>query len=404
MPKYFYRAKQGPDKTVDGELQAESRAAAMQRLERIGFSPLSVEEMSGSGQPRPKKGLRRRVRSRDVTVFTRQLAGLLKAGVPILRALGTIQQQTSNPGFQAVVMDMAGLVRDGKTFSQSLARAPDLFPELYVNMVRAGESAGMLEEILMRLAEARENEDELRAKVVSAIAYPLFVLAVGALSVFVILAFFLPRIVHIFDGLHQTLPWATRVVLALSGFFSAYWPVLVAGVALAGLGLARYVASREGRLALDSALLNVPVMGAFIRDTDVVRFARTLSLLVRAGISVDKALSLAANTLANTRLRLDIAAAADETIRLGATIADGFKRRPGIPDFVTNMVAVGEESGRLEDTLLEVASFYQRELDRDLRLVTTLLEPVLILGVGAVVGFIIFAMLLPIFQIGQVIH
>ena len=404
MPTFFYRAKQGPEKTVEGEIQAESRPAAMFRLERMGYSLLSVEESAGEVSTVRRKTRRGRIRSRDVTVFTRQLAGLLRAGVPILRALGTIQQQTANVAFQTIIMDMNGMVRDGRTFSESLARAPELFPELFVNMVRAGESAGLLDEILMRLAEARESEDELRSRVVSAIAYPLFVLAVGAVSVFVILAFFLPRIVHIFDGLHQTLPWPTRVVLALSSLCSHYWPVLVTLVAMAGYMFKRYWSSAEGRLTLDGAILRTPVIGDFARDTDVVRFARTLSLLVRAGISIDRALALAANTLSNTRLRADIAAAADETVRLGATIADGFKRRPGIPDFVTNMVAVGEESGRLDDALLEVAAFYQRELDRDLRMVTTLLEPTLILAVGVVVGFIIFAMLLPIFQIGQVIH
>lgn len=403
MPTYFYRAKQGPDRTVEGEIEAESRPGAMAKLERMGYSLLSLEELSGRKQTARRK-VGGRVRPREVTVFTRQLAGLLRAGVPILRALTTIQQQTENTAFQSVIMDIVGSVRDGRTLSESLARSPALFPDLYVNMIRAGESAGMMDEILMRLAEARESDDELRSRVVSAVAYPAFVIAVGALSVFVILTFFLPRIVHIFDGMNQALPWPTRAVLAVSGVFSHYWPVLIILAVLAAVALNRHWSSEAGRLALDSAVLGLPVIGAFARDTDVVRFARTLSLLVKAGISVDRALSLAANTLTNRRLRADIMAAADETVRQGSTIADGFRRRPGIPDFVTNMVAVGEESGRLDEVLVEVAAFYQRELDRDLRLVTTLLEPILILVVGAMVGFIIFAMLLPIFQIGQVIR
>lgn len=403
MPTFVYRAKQGPERTVDGEIDAESRPAAMARLERMGLILLSLEEQAGKrGSPRgPVRG---RIRSREITVFTRQLAGLLRAGVPILRALTTIQQQTVNRALQSVIMEMTGAVRDGRTLSQSLARSPALFPELYVNMVRAGESAGMLDEILMRLAEARESDDELRSRVVSAIAYPAFVVVIGLLSVLVILTFFLPRIVHIFDGLHQVLPWPTRIVLAVSGVCSHFWPVLLVLAAVAVLLAKRSLATRAGRLALDVAVLRLPVIGVFARDTDVVRFARTLSLLVRAGISVDKALALAANTLTNMKLREDIAGAADETVRQGATVADGFRRRPGIPEFVTNMVAVGEESGRLDEVLLEVAAFYQRELDRDLRLVTTLLEPVLILIVGSLVGFIIFAMLLPIFQIGQAIR
>lgn len=403
MPTYFYRAKRGPDRTEEGEIEAESRPGAMVRLERMGYSLLSLEERSGQGRAASRKS-GGRIRTRDITVFTRQLAGLLRAGVPILRALTTIQQQTDNAALQSVIMAITGSVRDGRTLSESLARTPALFPELYVNMVKAGESAGMLDEILMRLAEARENDDELRSRVVSAVAYPAFVIGVGALSVFVILTFFLPRIVHIFDGLNQVLPWPTRAVLAVSGLFSHYWPALFIVAGVAALALKRHWGSEAGRMALDGAVLGLPVVGAFARDTDIVRFARTLSLLIKAGIPVDRALTLAANTLTNRKLRADMVAAAGETVRQGSTVADGFRRRPGIPEFVTNMVAVGEESGHLDESLLEVAAFYQRELDRDLRLINTLLEPVLILLVGTVVGFIIFAMLLPIFQIGQVIR
>ena len=402
MPRFAYRAKQGPDRTVEGDLVAESRSAAIARLERMGCMPVTIDELAGSGRP-VRRGTGR-IRSRDITLFTRQLAGLLRAGVPILRALTTIQQQTESGAFQQAIMEISAAVRDGCALSESLMRQPKLFSELYVSMVRSGETAGMLDEVLLRLAEARESDDELKSRVVSAIAYPAFVLLVGFLSVFVILTFFLPRIVHLFDGLAQTLPWPTRVVLAISGVFSHYWIALLLLGAGAVVVAHRYVKTEAGRLAVDGAVLKIPVIGIFIRDTDIVRFARTLALLVKAGISVDRALLLAGHTLSNGRLRRAVHAAADETVRQGATVAEGFRKRADIPEFVTNMVAVGEESGRLDDALLEVAAFYQRELDRDLRMVTTLLEPALILVVGLVVGFIIFAMLLPIFQIGQAIH
>jgi len=403
VPAFVYKAKQGPDKTVEGEVLAENRAAAVAKLERMGYSPLSIEELAGRHRSAPSSRVRK-IKPRDITVFTRQLGGLLRAGVPILRALTTIQQQTENAALRGVVMEISGAVRDGRTFSESLGRYPVLFSDLFVNMVRSGESAGMLDEILMRLAEARESDDELRSRVISAIAYPALVLSVGVLSVFVILTFFLPRIMHLFEGSTVVLPWPTRVVMAVSTVFSNYWGLLVA---LAGTGVLlalRYFKTEAGRMALDGALLKMPVMGAFARDTDIVRFSRTLALLVKAGISVDRALTLAGNTLVNGRLRVAVLAAADETVHQGATVAAGFKRRSEIPEFVTNMVAVGEESGRLDEALLEVAAFYQRELDRDLRQVTTLLEPALILLVGVVVGFIIFAMLLPIFQIGQAVR
>lgn len=404
MPRFAYKAKHGPGRTVDGELAAESRAAAAARLEAMGYSPVSIEEITGGGRVISASRRRGRVRGRDVTVFTRQLAGLLKAGVPILRALSTIQQQTGSPAFQSIILEIVNGVRDGMTLSDSLVRFPSVFPEVYVNMVRAGESAGLLDEVLMSLAAARESDDELRSRVLGAVAYPALVMAVGALSVFVILTFFLPRIMGLFEGLAQTLPLPTRMVLAVSGLFSHHWGWMVAVAGLGALLLRRTLRTEAGRLAADGWLLRVPLLGRFARDTDIVRFARTLSLLVRAGISVDRALALAGNTLINRRIRAAVAGAAAETVQLGATIAAGFRRRPDIPEFVTSMVAVGEESGHLDDALTEVGAFYQRELDRDLRLVTTLLEPLLILLVGVVVGFIIFAMLLPIFQIGQAVR
>lgn len=401
MPVFAYKAKQGPSRTVEGQVTAESRTAAAGRLESMGYIPIWIAEGAEPAAPVQAAAPRARVSSGEVTVFTRQLAGLLRAGVPILKALSTIRDQTADKAFQSVVEGIVTDVRDGRMFSEALRQHPRLFPELYVNMVRSGESAGALDEILMRVAEAREGEEELRGKVMGALAYPLFVLGVGFVSVFVILTFFLPRIMNLFAGMGRTLPMPTRIVMAVSGFFAEYWGWLVALGGVAVIAGVRFFRSKRGRLAVDGVLLQLPLVGQFIRDTDVVRFARTLALLVKAGIPVERALTLGGNTLVNRKLRDGMRVVVEETVRQGATVAAGLRRRPEWPAYVTSMVAVGEESGRLDEVLLEVASFYQRELDRGLKLVTTLLEPMLILLVGIVVGFIIFAMLLPIFQIGQ---
>jgi type II secretory pathway component PulF len=321
--------------------------------------------------------------------------------VPILRALATIQQQSGKTSFRRLLDEMVGSVRDGRMLSETLQRFPALFPELYVNMVHAGESAGLLDEMLLRLGEAREHEDELRGKVMGAVAYPALVLTIGGASVFVILAFFLPRITQLFEGMHQALPLPTRVVMAVSGVFAAAWYWLLAAFVLGAFVLYRYVRSPRGRLTVDALVLRLPVVGRFALDTDLVRFSRTLALLLAAGIPIERALTLSAKTLLNRRLQESVCQVGDATVRRGTSLAEGFRQRPEIPVFLTNMMAVGEEGGRLDESLQEAASFYQRELDRDLRLMTTLLEPVLILVVGLAVGFIIFAMLLPIFQIGQ---
>lgn len=402
MAVFVYKAKKGPDQTVDGRIDADSRVVALARLDALGLSPISLEVENSAGHR--GRGRRRRVPVRDITVFTRQLAGLLRAGVPILRALTTIQQQSSNPAFRGVVDGIVDTVRDGSMLSEALGRYPALFPELYVNMVRAGESVGALEEMLLRLAEARERDDELRGRVLTAVAYPALVLGIGAASVFVILTFFLPRILHLFDGMNTVLPLPTRIVMAVSGVFAHSWGWLLAGSAAVGWGLYRYARTRHGRLAIDAAVLRLPLAGRFALDTDLVRFSRTLALLLAGGVPIERALALSAKTLVNRRLREAVTQVGEDTITRGASLADGFRRRPEIPPFLTNMMAVGEEAGRLDESLQEAAAFYQRELERDLRLMTTLLEPALILLVGAVVGFIIFAMLLPIFQIGQGLH
>ena len=400
MPTFAYRAKKGPDQAVDGQLVAENQQAAVARLESQGLSPVWVRE--SPDRPAGASWRRRRsVSARDVTVFTRQMSGLLKSGVPILKALATISDQTENEIFRAVVSRILHDVRDGSRVSDAMARHRACFPQVYVNMVKAGESAGMLDEVLMRVAEAREAEDELRGRVIAAMAYPGLVLSVGAVSVFVILAFFLPRIMHLFEGTMGVLPLPTRIVLGLSDALARCWVWMIVGGGLAGLAFRRYLATGAGRLACDRLVLRLPVIGRFMRDTDIVRFSRTLALLVRAGIPIERAIDLSGNTLVNRRLRAAVLNVGQATVRTGASLATGFSREPAIPPFLTNMIAVGEEGGRLDEALLEAAAFYQRELDRGLRLVTTLIEPALILLVGAVVGFIIFAMLLPIFQIGQ---
>ncbi len=399
MAVFSYKAKRGPDETVEGQIEADSRAVALARLDAVGLSPIVIEVAADA--KRGSRGWRRRVSSRDVTVFTRQLAGLLRAGVPILKALTTIQQQHASPAFNAVLDEIVTSVRDGRTFSEALDRFPALFPEVYISMVRAGESVGQIDEMLLRLAEAREHDDELRGRVLAAVAYPALVLGIGAVSVFVILTFFLPRITHLFEGMDRVLPVPTRIVLALSGVFAAWWGWLLAGAVLLAFALYRYARSERGRLAMDALVLRLPLAGRFALDTDLVRFARTLALLIAAGIPIERALSLGAKTLLNRRLRAAVLKVETDTVRRGASLAEGFRRQAEVPIFMTNMMAVGEEGGRLDETLQEAASFYQRELDRDLRLMTALLEPALILLVGAVVGFIIFAMLLPIFQIGQ---
>jgi type II secretory pathway component PulF len=402
MPQYAYTAKDGPGRTVTGTVSAVSRAEAVSRIDTLGYTPVSVTEAAETRPDgRPARG--GRVSRADVTVFTRQFASLVRAGVPILRGLRTIAEQSENPATAAMVAEIEAGIRDGQTLSELLSKHPRQFSSLYVNMVRAGETGGVLDVTLERLADARERDDELRRRVQAALAYPTLVLLAGGATVFVLLAFFLPRMAALFEG-YNGLPAPTRIMMGISRWFSSAWPWLAGAVAVLAAAFARISSSAKGRLLLDRALLSLPLVGAIARDSEIARFARTLALMLNSGIPIEAALRLCEGVVRNTVLCGGIGRARERTVGQGASFSAGLRSSGVFPPFVSNMAAVGEESGRLDAALGEVAAYYEKSVEQRTRLATSLLEPVLILFVGGIVGFIVAAMLLPIFEIGNVLR
>ena len=397
MPVYVYKAKEGPGRTVQRELNAESEAAAIARIEAQGLIPVWVRPKGhGHAAVLPSQ---RGISRGDVTIFTRQLAGMVRSGVPILRGLTTIAEQTENRRLQAVVSDLEASIRDGSMLSERMRCYPRLFPELYVNMVEAGESGGVLDEMLFRLAEARETEAENRRKVQAAMAYPVLVAVVGAVTIFVLLSFFMPRVSAMFAG-EQTLPLPTKILLGLSGFFSANWYWVLFGLVFAGAIFQRLASLEKGRMMVDRLKLRIPLFGNFLRDVDLARFARTFALLIDSGVQIEQVLKLSGNAIHNSVLREELARVRESTVRQGERLSAGIKNSDFFPSFVGNMMAVGEETGRIDESLNEVARFYESGIERQSRMITALVEPILLLVVGSMVGFIVFAMLLPIFNIG----
>ena len=399
MPNYIYKAKDGPGKTVQRELVAESKASAIARIEAMGLIPISVRP-KGRGHAAQSRPSQRGIRRSEISVLTRQLGSMIRSGVPILRALNTIEDQTENRRLQAVIGDLEASIRDGSMLSDGMRRYPKLFPELYVNMVESGESGGVLDTMLFRLAESREVEEENRRKVQAAMAYPTLVAVVGSATVFVLLSFFMPRVMALFEG-YDDLPLATRILLGTSEFFSTYWYWMVLGVGMVVVVIQRLAALDRGRTLVDGLKLGMPLLGKFLRDVDLARFARTFALLIDSGVSIDRVLTLSENAIHNAVLRREIETVRDRTMQHGMTLSAGLKATTHFPPFVGNMLAVGEETGRIDDALNEVARFYEGSVERQSRMVTSLIEPVLLLVVGALVGFIVFAMLLPIFEIGS---
>jgi len=403
MPRFVYKAKAGPDEVVEGELHAENREAALALIDAKRHVPIWVRESEPEAGGLLDSILKRTVRAVDVDLFTRQLASLMRARVPILRALETIEQQTANRRFRRVVRALSGAVRDGRQLSEALRVHPELFPGVYVAMVRAGEAGGVLDEILLRLAESREREAELSRRVQSATAYPLFTLLVGVATVVLMLSVFLPRIAHLFEGDGSVLPLPTRLLLGASDVFAANW-YWGAAALLGVIGIyLRLNSWDKGRLFLDRMRLSVPFAGGLLRRAEIARFARTLSLLIRAGTPIEEALGLSGETMRNAVLRAGLEQVREDVVRQGSAMAAGLERARLFPALVVNMVAVGEEGGRLDECLQEIGVFYEKECDHRLRLLMNLLEPALILLVGLVVGFVVLAMLLPIFEMGRAV-
>ena len=402
MPHFAYRAKDTTLNLVEGTIDADTEAAAIGRLGSQGIFPISITEV-GAPSSTVRVLSRRRVSSRVLAYTTRQLADLLGGGLPLFGALTLLAKQTEQPGLRRVVESLAGSVRDGRSFSDALAEHPQIFPPLYVSMVRAGEVGGGLEQALSRLAELGENEAEMRSRVISASAYPVFVLCVAMAMTTFLIAYVIPKLSLVFIESGQLLPLPTRFLLAVSHVFTQWWWALLLALTAGGVAFRQWYASPLGRAATDRLLMAVPGVGVLLRKLDTARFTRNLGVMINQGVPVLQALDVVARNISNTLLRQAVTRVED-AVREGSSIAAALSASKQFPVFVSNMVAVGEESGTVDAALLKVATAYEREVDRTIRMLTTILEPVLLVIVGGVVMFIVLAMLLPVFQIGLVVQ
>ena len=402
MPRYAYRARDQARQPLEGTIEAESEAAAVSRLGTEGLFPISVVEVGG-GTASSSRVFSRRLSARTLAYTTRQLGDLLGGGLPLLNALTLLTKQTEQPQLARIIESLAGAVRDGRSLSDALADHPRVFPPLYRSLVRAGETGGGLEQALNRLAELGEHEAELKSRLVSASAYPLFVLSVAVLMSVFLLMYVIPKLSLVFLETGQLLPLPTRFLLGVSRLFIHWWWALILGVVLLVWGIRRWYASPAGKALIDRQLIAVPAVGTFVRKLETARLTRNLGTLVGQGVPLLQALDVVADDVSNATLRLAVQEIRS-AVRDGSSLAGAVSATGRFPVFVANMVAVGEESGTVDAALLKVASAYEREVNRTLQDATTILEPVLLVAVGGVVMFIVLAMLLPVFQIGLVVQ
>jgi len=411
MPIFAYKAKQGPDKIVDGRIDANNIDAAVQKIIQLGFTPIDIAQADQIKKPviaslpafkSPIKFIQR-VKLTDKVQFTRQMSDLVDASVPMLRSLQIISHQTQNPQLKTIIEEMHDFVRDGGSFSESLAIHRDVFSSLYVHMVRAGEVSGQLNLVLNRLADYLEKEQETISKVRSSLAYPFLILAVGVLTVFVLLTFVIPKLSIMFEDLGQDLPLPTVILVGVSSFFARFWWLMIALGAGAGFYLKQWLNSIEGKTWFDHFKLRIPILGEFIKIVEVGRFARTLGTLVESGVVITTALDSVWAIIDNEALRAEIKEAADK-VRAGSSLKVALSGSAFFPEMATNMISVGEEAGNLEKGLYKIADTYERQSDQTIKTLISLLGPLVLVGIVAIVGFVVIAMLLPIFQMNLLIQ
>ena len=408
MPQYTYKAKQGPTQIVDGTLEADTKESAVGKIIQMGLAPLDVAETnSGLSQSAPKKHLTVRfsksIKLGDIVQFTRQMSDLLDAAVPILRSLQIAEEQTANPYLREIIHSMYLVVRDGASFSEALAQHSKHFSILYVNMVKTGEVSGQLELILRRLADYLEKEQDVRSKVRSSLAYPFFVLFVGLVTMFILLTFVIPRLSLIFEDLDQSLPLPTLILVNMSSFMAAYWWAFLIVFVLIGTYFKRWIGSLEGRIRFDMFQLQFPFLGDFIKTVEVGRFARTLGTLIESGVVITTALRAVWATIENSILREEIKQVAED-VAGGSSLKIALKKCSFFPQMAVNMIAVGEESGRLERGLYKIAETYERQADQTTKTILSLLGPLFLVLIVAMVGAVVIAMLLPIFKMNLLIQ
>jgi general secretion pathway protein F len=341
------------------------------------------------------KSLFEKVRPQEVAVFTRQMATLLKAGIPLAEALGALSEQSDNKKFEVVLTEIRQKVNEGSSLADTLSQHAEIFPELYTNMVRSGEAAGNLDSVLARLADFLDAQHALRSKVSGALTYPLIMMVMGSLVMGVLMVVVVPKITSVFEDLGKTLPWNTQVLIFLSDLAGSYWWLLIIVGTLGYFGFRRWSRQPKGRAVTDRVKLRLWLIGPLVRYIGVARFARTLSTMLAAGVPVLNALEIVKKVLNNVVLEKVVDEARD-AIREGESIAAPLKRSGQFPSMMVHMVAVGERSGQLEAMLENVASAYERDVESKVARLTTLLSPIIIITMALAVVFIVFSILQPI--------
>jgi type IV pilus assembly protein PilC len=392
MPQYTYTARAVNGDLKSATIDAPSRDDVIKQLRQQKLNVVKIDENSAT----PKKKLGS-IKMRDIVIFTRQFSTMINSGLPLVQALDILANQSENPALKAVTRQVVFDVESGNTVADALRKHPKAFTELYVNMVAAGEAGGILDTILMRLAVFMEKNDALVRKVKGAMIYPGVIMSVAGIAITVLLVFVIPTFETMFKSANIPLPLPTRIVIGLSRGLKSYWYILVAAIVGAVMSLKKFYATPNGKLTIDRMMLKAPILGDVLRKSAVSRFTRTLGTLISSGVSILDGLEITAKTSGN-RVIQDAIMESRSSIAGGETIAAPLKKSQVFPPMVISMISVGEQTGGLDEMLTKIADFYDEEVDAAVSGLLAMMEPLMIVFLGVVVGGMVVAMYLPIFD------
>jgi type IV pilus assembly protein PilC len=392
MATYTYTARAVNGDLKSATIEAPNRDEVIKQLKQQRLNVLKIDE--GTATKKKRSGS---IKMRDIVIFTRQFSTMINSGLPLVQALDILATQSENPALKDVTRQVVFDVESGNTVADALRKHPKAFTELYVNMVAAGEAGGILDTILMRLAVFMEKNDALVRKVKGAMIYPGVIMSVAAIAITVLLVFVIPTFQSMFASANIPLPLPTRIVIGMSKLLKGYWYVVVIAGAGGFYSMRKYYATPGGKLAIDRLLLKAPVLGDVLRKSAVSRFTRTLGTLISSGVSILDGLEITAKTSGN-RVIQDAIMESRASIAGGETIAAPLKKSEVFPPMVISMIAVGEQTGGLDEMLTKIADFYDEEVDAAVSGLLALMEPVMIVFLGVVVGGMVIAMYLPIFD------
>ncbi len=404
MPSYKYRASTQEGKIVEGVMESVDDGTVAQKIQGMGLLPIKIDSSSRKSILTSDIQLfrnKKKVRRKDLLIFTQELHTLVKAGFPLDRSLAILGQLAESPAMAGVIQDVLKEVKRGKSFSEALGKHPEVFPKIYISMIKAGEAGGALEEILNRLSSYLVTTEELRSYITSAMIYPALLSSVGIASILILMLFVVPKFSSIFQEMRVPLPLPMAIIQFFSDLFTKYWWLLLAIIVLIGIYIRNFRNSDQGRLKSDRWLLQIPLVGAVLRKVEVARFSRCLGTLLHGGVPLLQGMTIVRDIIGNQSIAITIDPIRNG-IKKGEGISQPIKQSGVFPPLAMHLIEVGEESGKLDSMLVQVADVYDVEVRNNIKNLIAFFEPALILIMGILIGTVVVSMLVAVFSINDI--